>query len=295
MNKIPKGKLLIIGGAEDKDDGKNDMENKNQNFEQFEILETLMPERGNQYIEIITSASTVPHEIEVSYKKAFTKVGFEKVGFIIMGNNYDASNPKFVERIHRAHAVFFTGGDQFRLSTILGKTDVLAAVKEKYMEDKNFIVAGTSAGAMAIGKIMLKEGDEGGSALLKGNVEVSSGFGFIDGCLIDTHFHKRGRFGRLAQAVVVNPTCTGIGLCEDTAMLIQKGREAECFGSGTITIIDPAYVKHTNIAYTEEDTPVCIQNLCVHILHKGNKFRLDTREFIPAKEDIQVEEKAKME
>jgi cyanophycinase len=295
MNKLPKGKLLIIGGAEDKDDGNNDMEDKNLNFEKFEILGTLLPEKGNQRIEIVTSASSVPHEIEASYKKAFTKIGFEKVGFIIMGNNYDASNPKFVERIGKAHAVLFSGGDQFRLSTILGNTDVLATIKERYAEDKDFIVAGTSAGAMAVGKIMMTEGDEGGEALLKGNVEVSSGLGFIDGCLIDTHFHKRGRFGRLAQAVVINPTCTGLGLCEDTAMLIQKGREAECFGSGTITIIDPSYVKHTNIAYTEEDTPICIQNLCVHILHKGNKFRLDTREFIPAKEDIKEEEKAKME
>jgi cyanophycinase len=295
INKIPKGKLLLIGGSEDKDDGQNSMEDKNRDFKQFEILETLLPKNGKQHIEIITTASSVPSEIQKMYEKAFTKIGFEKVGFISMGNNYDACNPKFVERITKSHAVLFSGGDQFRLSAILGNTDVLTAIQRKYLDDKDFIVAGTSAGAMAAGKIMLIEGKEAGDALLKGNVEVSSGLGFIDSCLIDTHFHERGRFGRLAQAVLINPTCNGVGLCEDTALLIHKGREAECLGSGTITIIDPSYVKHTNIAYAEEDTPLCIQNLRVHILHKGNKFRMDTRRFIPAKEDLKIEKKAVME
>jgi cyanophycinase len=295
IDKIPKGKLFLIGGAEDKDDGENEMEDKNKYFKRFEILNIILPKKGKQQIEIVTTASTVPDEIEESYKDAFKKIGFNKVDFISIGNNQDANKPEFVERIQKAHAVLFSGGDQFRLSTILGETAVLSAIKEKYAADKNFIIAGTSAGAMVASKIMLTNGDEGGDALLKGNVEVSSGFGFIDHIVIDTHFHKRGRFGRLAQAVLVNPTCTGIGLCEDTALLIKKGREAECFGSGTITIIDPKPVMHTNIAYAEKDTPVCIQNLRVHILHKGNKFMLDTRKFIPAKEDLKVEEESTMD
>jgi cyanophycinase len=294
-NKIPKGKLFLIGGAEDKDDGKNSMEDNNKNFERFEVLETILPKKGNRRIEIITTASSVPSEIEKSYEEAFTKIGFHKVDFINMGNNYDACNPEFVGRIQKAHAVLLSGGNQFRISTILGNTDVLSAIKEKYYQDKDFIIAGTSAGAMVAAKLMLTDGDEGGDALLKGNVEVSSGLGFIDNCLIDTHFHKRGRFGRLAQAVVINPTCTGIGLCEDTALLIKKGREAECLGSGTVTIIDPKQVKHTNIAYAEKDTTVCIQNLHVHILHKGNRFMLDTRKFIPAKDDMKMEKEAKLE
>jgi cyanophycinase len=295
MIKVPKGKLLIIGGAEDKDDGKNEMEDDNKNFKRFEILETILPKTRKRRIEIITTASSVPGEIEKLYKKAFNKIGFHEVDFINMGNNYDAYNPRFVERIHKAHAVLLSGGDQFRISTILGNTDVLLAIKEKYYQDRDFIIAGTSAGAMATAKLVLTEGDEGGDALLKGNVEVTSGLGFIDNCLIDTHFHKRGRFGRLAQAVVINPTCIGIGLCEDTALLIKKGREAECRGSGTVTIIDSKYIKHTNIAYAEKDTPICIQNLHVHILHKGNRFMMDTRKFIPAKEDMKMENEAKLE
>jgi cyanophycinase len=163
----------------------------------------------------------------------------------------------------------------------------------RYVEDSSFIVAGTSAGAMAIPRIMLMEG-ETEEALLKGSVKISSGLGFIDDCIIDTHFGRRGRFGRLAQAIVINPLCTGIGLGEDTAILIKKGREAEVYGSGMVTIIDPKNVRHTNIAYADEGTPICIQNLRVHILCKGNRFILDTRKFIPAKEDLKVENEARM-
>jgi cyanophycinase len=293
QTKIPKGKLFLIGGSEDKEDGKGEDSN-NKNFEKFEILKTILPKKGKQHIEIITTASSVPDETQEMYEEAFKKIGFNKVGFISMGNNYDACNAEFVSRINKAHAVLLSGGDQFRLSTILGNTDVLQAISEKYLNDKDFIIAGTSAGAMAATDIMLTNGEEGNDALLKGTIEINSGLGFLSHCIIDTHFHKRGRFGRLAQAVVINPTCTGIGLCEDTALLIKKGREAECYGSGTITLIDPKYVKHTNIAYAEKDTPVCIQSLHVHILHKGNKFMLDTRKFIPAKEDMKMENEAKM-
>jgi cyanophycinase len=291
---IPKGKLFLIGGAEDKEDGK-EKDKSNKNFEKFEILETILPKEGKQYIEIITTASTVPDETQEIYEEAFKKIGFNKVGFISMGNNYDSCNPDFVKRIEKSHAVLLSGGDQFRLSTILGNTDVLTAIKKKYHDDKDFIIAGTSAGAMAATDIMLTNGEEGNDALLKGTIEMSSGLGLLSHCIIDTHFHKRGRFGRLAQAVVINPTCTGIGLCEDTALLIKKGKEAECYGSGTVTLIDPTYVKHTNIAYAEKHTPVCIQDLKVHIIHKGNKFILDERKFIPAREDIKIEEETKMD
>src|SRR3954469_16191700 len=225
LKKIPKGRLLIIGGAEDKGDNDSDIEKKNKDFERFEILKELIPERNRkQTIEIITTASQVPDEVENMYKKAFEKLGFKNIDFMSMGNNYDAANPEYIKRINKAHAVLFSGGNQFRLATIMGNTDVLSAIQERYMNDSKFIVAGTSAGAMAITKIMLTDA-ETNEALLKGDVQLSSGMGFLDGCLIDTHFAKRGRFGRLAEAVVINPTCIGIGLGEDTGMIIKKGRE----------------------------------------------------------------------
>lgn len=296
LRKVPKSKLILIGGAEDKG-GISELESaeKNKNFKQLEILKKLIPLTGKgSTIEIITTASNIPDEVNKMYIDAFDEIGFKHIGFINMGNNYDASNPEFVKRINKAHTVFFSGGDQFRLSTILGNTDVLEAIQERYFNDSDFIVAGTSAGAMAAGILMLMEG-ENTEALLKGSVKISSGLGFIDGCIIDTHFVKRGRFGRLSQAVVMNPTCIGIGLGEDTALIIKKGNEAECFGSGMVIIIDGKNVKHTNIAYAEQDTPVCIQNLKVHILCRGNKFMLKTREFIPSHKDIEIENSSREE
>ncbi len=290
LKKVPKSTLLLIGGAEDKG-SQSALENaaKNKNFQQFEILNELLPKKNKkETIEIITTASNVPKEISEMYENAFSEVGFKNVGFINMGNNYDANNPEFIKRINKAHTVLFSGGDQFRLSTILGHTDVLAAIKERYFSDPDFIIAGTSAGAMATGTLMLFDGDNN-EALLKGTVKISSGLGFIDGCLIDTHFAKRGRIGRLAQGIVMNPTCIGIGIGEDTALIIKKGNEAECRGSGMVMIVDGSDIKHTNIVYAEENTPICIQNLRVHILKKGNKFILDSREFIPAPEDLKIE------
>lgn len=294
IKKIPKGKLLIIGGAEDKGDSETNTADKNKDFRQFEILNELIPKKNrNQVIEIITTASTVPDDIEEMYQNAFDKIGIKKINFLKITNNYDAANPDYVKRINKAHAVLFSGGDQFRLSTILGNTDVLNAIQERYENDSDFIVAGTSAGAMAMGKLMLTEGDDY-TAPLKGRVKTTSGLGFIDGCLFDTHFAQRGRLGRLSQAIVINPICIGIGLCEDTAIIIRKGREAECKGSGMVVILDSKTIGHTNIAYADENSPVCIESLKLHILCKGNKYMLDKREFIPSPKDIKNEHEARM-
>ncbi len=294
LRKTPKGKLIIIGGAEDKGSIEQpDISNKNTNYEPAEILKHLLPPKGSKKtIEIITTASAEPDSISKRYKEAFYSLGFKQVNFINMGNNYDASNPVFVGQIKKAHAVLFSGGDQFRLSTILGNTDVLKAVHERYFNDETFIVAGTSAGAAAAAALMMYEG-ENNEAILKGTVKISSGLGFMDGCIIDTHFTKRGRFGRLAQAVVMNPTCVGIGLGEDTALIITKGKEAYCIGSGMAIIIDGQYIGHTNMAYAEEGEPVCIEKLQVHILCKGSSFQFEKRQFIPSKKDMKIENSLK--
>ncbi|MCE3225531.1 MAG: cyanophycinase [Bacteroidetes bacterium] len=292
-SKIPKGKLLIIGGAEDKGKGEEpDIVNKNKNFRHHEILKQLVPKNKKKTIEIVTTASSEPDKVSKRYKKVFIEMGAKNIGFINMGNNYETRNPLFTKRIKKAYAVLFSGGDQFRLSSILGNTDVLRVILERYMNDKDFIVAGTSAGAAAAGVLMMYEG-ENNEAILKGAVKVSSGLGFIDFCIIDTHFIKRGRFGRLSEAIVMNPTCIGIGLGEDTALLITKGKEAKCLGSGMVIIIDGKDVGHTNIAYAENDTPLCIESLKIHVLCNGCGFRFSDRKFIPSKENLRIEKKLK--
>ncbi|MCW3102873.1 MAG: cyanophycinase [Bacteroidetes bacterium] len=291
--KIPKGTLILIGGAEDKGDGSSNQ--KNREYERFEILSELLPKKDShkkKRLEIITTASRVPVEVNEMYRDAFKKIGFKEVGFINMINNPEADDPKLVKRINDAHAVLFSGGDQFRLATILGSSDVIDAIKEKYFNDPEFIVAGTSAGAMAMSVLMLYEG-ENNEAMLSQTVKFSSGLGFIEGCIIDTHFIKRGRFGRLAQSIIMNPACIGIGLGEDTALVIKKGNEAECKGSGMVIIIDGKDVGHTNIAYARQYAPLCIENLRVHILSKGNGYTLRERRFVPSKSDLQEEQETK--
>lgn len=287
---IPRGKLLIIGGAEDKGvKGSLGSQNRNRQFERFEILKELLPKnRKRGILEIITTASGEPKDVEETYKKAFKAIGFKQVDFINMGTTPDAANPLFIKRINRAHAVLFSGGDQFRISTILGNTDVVDVIMERYYNDPDFIIAGTSAGAMAVSSLMIYEG-ENDEAILKDSVKVSSGLGFIDHCIIDTHFVRRGRFGRLTEALLMNPAYIGIGLGEDTALIIKKGNEAECRGSGMVMILDGRDIYHSNISFALPGTPLCVENLRVHILAKGNCFLLKERRFVASHREIKKE------
>jgi cyanophycinase len=291
LQKIPKGKLLVIGGGQDLTYGTNVTNSNDGSLQSFAILKELIPKKkfkGKGHIEIITTASSEPQEVSKTYSKAFKKIGFSKVGFIYVGNDLESHNPKFIKRIKNAHAVLFSGGYQFKLSTILGDTDVLDAVRQRYLNDSSFIVAGSSAGAMALPEIMIVD-SERNEAILNKNLKISSAFGFIDKCIVDTHFVQRGRFGRLTQAVVMNPGFLGIGIGEDTALLIRDGNHAECKGSGIVIIIDGRDVGHTNIAYAEENEALCIENLKVNILSNGNGFLLRERKFIPSKKDIKRE------
>ncbi|MBA3900511.1 MAG: cyanophycinase [Bacteroidetes bacterium] len=288
----PKGTLIIIGGKEYKgDDGELDMERLNKNFVEYEILANVIPlkeKKKNKTIEVITTASEVPTAVAQDYKEAFAALGHKDVDFINIENRVQAQEEEYLERIKKAHSVFFTGGDQFRLSTILGGTPLIEAIMERYYEDSEFVVAGTSAGAMVMSKIMLYEGHNM-EAMLKGDVKTTLGFGFLDNCIIDTHFVKRGRLGRLVEAIVSNPPSVGIGLGEDTALMITKGEVMECSGSGMVVIVEGDNIKHTNVAYTEPNTPLCVENMTIHILASGNGYVLNERKFIPAEKDMEME------
>ena len=173
--------------------------------------------------------------------------------------------------------MLFSGGDQFRLSTLLGGTRFNARLIERYYADP-IVIAGTSAGAMALPKTILYEGhtDE---AMLRGDVKIAAGLSLFDGCIVDTHFIKRGRFSRLAQAVITSPSCVGIGLGEDTALIIRRGAQAECIGSGMVVIIDGHHIRASNVAEAEDGTPLCVEGLLVHAMVRGNKYHLTERRF----------------
>ena len=275
---IPKGKLLIIGGHEAKGDegiGTLIVEKRTSAISHFEILGQLIQHipRLHHIIEIIASASEIPKEMEDMYVNAYKNEGFTHVGIIKVENSKDANNGELIKRIQSAHAVFFTGGDQEKLLTIFRDSTMLHAVKTKYNNDEHFIVSGTSAGAMVMGQLSITGGIIG-STLLKGDIQITEGFGMLNNVLIDTHFIKRGRFPRLAHAVILNPTCLGIGIEEDTALLISAGTAVTCIGSGMVLLINGKHITHTNVLTADEKTPIIADNLMVNILAQGSNFML---------------------
>jgi len=275
---IPKGKLLIIGGHEAKGDegiGTLIVEKRTSAISHFEILGQLIQHipRLHHIIEIIASASEIPKEMEDMYVNAYKNEGFTHVGIIKVENSKDANNIELIKRIQSAHAVFFTGGDQEKLLTIFKDSTMLHAVKTKYNNDEHFIVSGTSAGAMVMGQLSITGGLIG-STLLKGDIQITQGFGMLDNVLIDTHFIKRGRFPRLAHAVLLNPTCLGIGIEEDTALIISGGTDVTCIGSGMVLLINGKHITHSNVKTADEKTPIVADNLRVNILAQGSNFQL---------------------
>lgn len=277
----PKGKLIAVGGAEDKgtDLERGQISRNNLNFFELGILRRFVEEAGGPSvrIEIITTASIIPHEVGENYLNAFGKISCTNVGLMPIRNRQDAIKDEFLERVRHCDAVMFTGGNQLRLSATFGGTDFLDILLHRY-QNENFVVAGTSAGAMAMSNTMIYEGNAT-QAHLKGEVKITTGLGFIDDVILDSHFEKRGRFGRLAQAVATNPQCIGIGLGEDTGMLILEGNKMEAIGSGLVIIIDGHEIGHSNIADIPDGNPISIENLKVHFCEKGNGYWLRERKF----------------
>ena len=279
----PKGKLIAIGGAEDKgtDLETGEIHRNNLNFFELGILRRVVEESGGptSRIEVVTTASTIPYEVGENYLNAFGKIGCTNIGIMHIRNRQDAMDVKYIERIRNCDAVMFTGGNQLRLSVTDGGTEFLAILKQRYQEEQ-FLIAGTSAGAMAMSQTMIYEGNAI-RAHLKGEVKMTTGLGFISSIIIDSHFEKRGRFGRLVQSVATNPSAIGIGLGEDTGMLITDGNKMEAIGSGLVVIIDGHDILHSNIADIPDGNPVSLENLKVHFCEKGNGYLIRERKFLP--------------
>ncbi len=278
---IPSGKLIAIGGAEDKGSeiDKSVRYVNNLNFFELGILRRIVEEAGgiDARIEVITTASMIPFEVGNNYLEAFGRIGCTNIGVMHIRNRADANQPEYFDRMKTCDAVMFSGGNQLRLTTTFGGTALFKLIFQKYFTE-NFVVAGTSAGAMAMGNTMIYEG-EASWAHLKGEVKITTGLGFMDNVIFDSHFEKRGRFGRLSQVVGANPSAIGIGLGEDTGMLITGGNKMEAIGSGMVVIIDGHDILHSNIADIPEGNPMSIQHLVVHICAKGNGFLVKERAF----------------
>jgi cyanophycinase len=220
----------------------------------------------------------IPHQVGENYLNAFGRIGCTNVGIMHIRNRESLQESEYVERLKKSDCIMFSGGNQMRLTATLGGTEFLKVLRQRYQNEK-IVIAGTSAGAMAMSSTMIYEGNPF-RAHLKGEVKITTGLRLIDNVIIDSHFEKRGRFVRLAQAVASNPGCIGIGLGEDTGMIIIDGNKMEAIGSGLIVIIDGHEVIHTNIADIPEGNPMSIENLHVHFCARGNGYIINERKFV---------------
>ncbi|MDI1303663.1 MAG: cyanophycinase [bacterium] len=275
------GKLIIIGGAVDKGSfTETDLDKNatsNLNFFETGILKRILNEskhKENSRIEVITTASVIPKEIGPEYVKAFEYLNAKNIDILNIERREQAADQAILERLKAADIVMFTGGDQLRLTSILGGTPFHDILLDKY-HNEEFIYAGTSAGAAAASNNMIYQGSSS-EALLKGEVKISSGLGLIDGVIIDTHFVQRGRIGRLFQAVVGNPRVLGIGLGEDTGLLITNNKDMEAIGSGLVILVDGREIKDTNLTQVELGQPISISHLVTHVMSKFDTYNLDT-------------------
>ncbi len=282
IDMIPNGKLIVVGGAVDKGSftEKNDEKEIEKNFNFFErgILRRIITESEHSIesrIEVITTASQIPEEVGHEYVKAFNYLGALNIGVLHIKSREEANSKEITDRLVKANIVVFTGGDQLRLTSILGGTVFHKTLILKYHNER-VIIAGTSAGAAACSNNMIYQGSAS-EALLKGEVKITSGLGLINNVIIDTHFVHRGRIGRLFQAVVSNPIVLGIGLGEDTGLLITDGKRMEAIGSGLVILVDGRFINDTNLTEIELGEPISIEHLVVHVMAKGSLYDLDNQ------------------
>lgn len=280
---IPKGKLISVGGAEDKgtDLEQGFIQRNRLNFFEIGILKRFIDEVGGveKRIEVITTASSIPVEVGENYLDAFGKIGCKNIGVIDIRKREDVFEEGFINRVKNADGIMFTGGDQLRLTSIFGGTEIYNVLHDRYYNQEGFVIAGTSAGAMAMSNTMIYQG-KSELAHLKGEVKITTGLAFMGNVIIDSHFDKRGRFNRLAQAVASNPQCTGIGLGEDTGVIVTGGNNLEVVGSGAVVIVDGRDIRHTNITEVGMGEPIALDNLRVSIMVRGNRYLLKERKFI---------------
>lgn len=277
---IPQGKLIIIGGAIDTGSFTETTFDQavNMNFFERGILKRILTESKNNNesrIEIVTTASNIPEKVGEEYVKAYKQLNATNLGVLNIKTRDEANAQEYIDRLKNSDVVIFTGGDQLRLTSIFGGTGFHHLLLDKYMND-NIVIAGTSAGAAASSNNMIYQGSSH-EALLKGEVKITGGLGLINNVIIDTHFVQRGRMGRLLYACASNPINLGIGLGEDTGLVISQGQTMEAIGSGLIILVDGTHMRHTNITDVEMGEPVSIENLIVHVMAIGDTFELRTK------------------
>jgi cyanophycinase len=265
-SKVPDGEergwIIPIGGAEEKEDDPRILQR---------FVDLCGGSRAN--IAVIPTASRLA-DTGTRYVRIFRELGAAEAHAVDFESREDCADARKLAQIKRATGIFLTGGNQLRITTLLGGTDVARAIRGQNAAGVH--VAGTSAGASVLSEHMIAFGDEGSSPMA-GSVRLAPGLGLTNRFIIDQHFRQRDRLGRLVTALAYNPFAIGIGLDEDTAAFIGEDNTLEVVGSGGVTVVDAAGLQFSSMDSIDEGQPVCLLGLTVHMLVAGATFNLHTR------------------
>ncbi len=261
-----RGWIVPVGGAEDK-------------VGPSEVLKRFLQLAGGDQarIVIIPTASSL-EETGARYEKLFRKLGADEAKSLPIQARPDATKDEWLKYIEQASGIFLTGGNQLRLSSVLGGTAVAKSIRK--VNARGVVVGGTSAGAAILSEHMIASGSEGPTPTM-GSVSLAPGFGLTNKVVIDQHFRQRDRIGRLLSALAFNPFAVAIGLDEDTAAFIDPDDVIHVDGAGSITLLDGSHLEHSSIADADKDQPLCLTNVRLHVLTRGGTFNLSTRRAHP--------------
>ncbi|MDF2450083.1 MAG: hypothetical protein K0R26_2587 [Bacteroidota bacterium] len=261
----PKGILMPIGGGEDSQ----------------LILERIIKETGKKRPKIcyVTVATTSPREAAQKHKKFFRDMGMKNVTIIHFDTRKEADLPSNLLKIKECNAVFLGGGDQLRLSSLIGGTKFISLLRKRYLNEPKFVICGNSAGAAAMSDTMIISGSSQ-DALIKGELELTNGLNLINNVFIDTHFTQRGRFGRLIQTLTYNPGVLGLGLSLDTGVVIYGGDELEVVGTGLVVIADGTEIIYTDLTEIDNGYPITVEGVKMHVLGPGKRFSISERKLL---------------
>ncbi|MDQ0638470.1 cyanophycinase [Pedobacter sp. W3I1] len=263
---VPNGKLMLIGGAENKSPAAGTDK---------KVLMAFLELCGKSpIIEIITTAgSEEVNETYSVYEARFKELGAKSCGHI--HHECRLFEEEMTERLNTASGIFFAGGDQLKLTAIYGGTEIINRIKYRYIHEK-LVIGGTSAGAMAMSTPMIFDGN-GEAEMIAAGVKVTTGFEFLRDVCVDTHFVHRGRFVRMAQVIATNPASIGIGIEEDTAIIVTEANNAEVIGNGVVVVLDGEISHGSNVTAFDENKKITIRDLRVSILSMGEKFVIPCR------------------
>jgi cyanophycinase len=259
----PKGTLLIIGGHEDKEDEKI-------------ILRRLGHQVGSGRLVVATLATESPKDVFREYETAFRGLGVQHVYHFDVEERPDAESPRVMGILEETTAVFFTGGDQLKITSLIGDTPAYSRILEIFVNGGT--IAGTSAGASVMSDTMMIGGAGNGSHRINENLRLAAGLGFVKDMVIDQHFAERGRIGRLLAVVGQNPRVIGIGIDENTAIEMRPNRDFRVIGEGGVTVLDGRTVTYTNLAEEATDRTMSLFGVTLHLLSQGDIYHLRTRE-----------------